>query len=448
MLSSSPVRRCGERPRQSRRPSFTVGLLNRPRLKSVARASARAESQPNDLRYWAPCLLISLALLCSPSLLAQAKAQPASSFATLSANANAARDSHRLDEALVLYKKALALRPGWTEGWWGLGTIQYDRNAYLEAARSFERVIAQDSRAGTARVMLGLCEFQLGQDDSALKHIQQGNSLGIAANPELRRVMFYHEGVLLQRKGRFQGAQEALYSLCLDGIQTEQLTQTLGMVALRMRDKNPPAAGSPAAETVARVGQAECLAGQKKFDEARPLYSAVTRDYPEYPNIHYAHGRFLLEARDTAAGIDELKREITNNPNHVFARLQIAAAKYKTDSAAGLPYAEEAVKLDPRLPLGHYLLGLLLLDTDDYRRAIPELEIAQRAFPREAKVYLALGAAYSRAEQWPEAARARAAFARLSQESEKGSGPPNSGKESSGAVPGRIGVKMDAEPPR
>ena len=36
--------------RQSREPSLTVGLLNRPRLKSVARASARAVSQRNDLR--------------------------------------------------------------------------------------------------------------------------------------------------------------------------------------------------------------------------------------------------------------------------------------------------------------------------------------------------------------------------------------------------------------
>ncbi len=396
--------------------------------------------------FYFPLLLIASGLFCSPTLMAQTKADVASNFANLSAKADAARNSDRLDEAIVLYKKAVALRPGWTEGWWSLGTLQYDRNAYLEAARSFEKVIALNSKAGTARVMLGLCEFELGQDDTALEHIQEGNNIGIAADPELRRVMFYHEGVLWQRKGMFQKAKDALYSLCLGGSQTEELTQTLGMVALRMRDKNPPATGSPAAETVARVGRAECLAGQKKFDEARPLYSAVTRDYPGYPNIHYAYGMFLLEAGDTVAGIEELKREITNNPNDVIARLQIAAARYKTDSAAGLPYAEEAVKLDPRMPLGHYLLGLLWLDTDDYRRAIPELEIAQRAFSREAKVYLALGAAYSRAGRWREAARARAAFTRLSRESEKGSGPPNSGKESSGAVPGRIGAGMDAVP--
>jgi hypothetical protein len=35
--------------RQSPQPSLTVGLLNRPRLKSVARASARAVAQRNNL---------------------------------------------------------------------------------------------------------------------------------------------------------------------------------------------------------------------------------------------------------------------------------------------------------------------------------------------------------------------------------------------------------------
>jgi tetratricopeptide (TPR) repeat protein len=397
--------------------------------------------------FYLPYLLIASGLSCSPPLLAQTKAEVDSSFVTLAAKADAARDSDRLDEAIVLYKKALDLRPGWTEGWWSLGTLHYDQNAYLEAARSFEKVIALDSKAGTARVMLGLCEFELGQDDSALEHIQEGNSIGIAADPELRRVMFYHEGVLWQRKGMFQRAQDALYSLCLGGSETEELTETLGMVALRMPDRNPPAAGSPAAETVARVGRAECLAGQKKFDEARPLYNAVAGDYPAYPNIHYAYGMFLLQAGDTVAGIEELQREITNNPNHVIARLQIAAAKYKTDSAAGLPYAQEAVKLDPQLPLGHYILGLLWLDTDDFRRAIPELEIAQRGFPGEAKIYLALGAAYSRAGRGAEAARARAAFVRLSGESKDGSGPPNSGNVYPAPSQGRIGEGMDAPPP-
>jgi tetratricopeptide (TPR) repeat protein len=92
------------------------------------------------------------------------------------------------------------------------------------------------------------------------------------------------------------------------------------------------------------------------------------------------------------------------------------------DSAAGLPYAEEAVNLNPRMPFAHYLLGLLYLDTDNYLKAIPELEIAEKSFPKDAKVYFALGSAYSRGGRKQDAERARTKFQRLSKESPEESG--------------------------
>jgi predicted Zn-dependent protease len=129
----------------------------------------------------------------------------------------------------------------------------------------------------------------------------------------------------------------------------------------------------------------------------------------------------LLDAHDQLAAIDEFKREIEINPEHVPARLRIAAALYKTDSDAGIAYAEQAVKLAPEVPLGHYLLGLLLLDTNHHERSIPELEIARKAFPRDAKLYLALGTAYARVGRTQEAARARATFERLQKEDARAS---------------------------
>ena len=362
-------------------------------------------------------LLLIFSLLVGPPLSAQARPSDSQAFAALSAKADGARDANQLDEAAVLYTKALALRPGWVQGWWSLGTIQYDRNAYTEAARAFQEVIALEPKTGTARVMLGLCEFELGQEDSALKHIEEGKKLGIDKDPQLRRVMFYHEGVLLQRKAKFETAQDALEELCYEGDESREAIRTLGMVQLRIRARNSLVDTPPGADIVARLGRAGCLAAQKKFDEARQDLGLLVSDYPDFPNIHYAYGRFLLEAHDTTHAVEEFEREIKNDPGHVFARLEIAAVKYRVDSPAGLPYAVEAVRLDPKLPFGHYLLGLLLLDSGNYQKAIPELEIALKGFPEEAKVYFALGAAYARAGRKQDAARARAAFVRLNNES-------------------------------
>lgn len=368
-----------------------------------------------------PCLYLYLWL---PSAAAQGQPKSAtapSDFVTVSRQADADRDANDLKDALVLYRKALVLKPGWTEGWWSLGTIEYDQDDYADAARAFEKVRALDSKAGTARVMLGLCEFELGQDANALQHIEEGRSIGIADDPQLRHVMLYHEGLLLQRTSRFQIAQIQLHKLCADQADDEQVEETLGMAALRIPGKADFVKGSPGAAVVFGVGHAECLAAQKQYDKARQTYTEILASYPEYPNIHYAYGRLLLDHDDSADAIAEFEREIANDPNHVYARLEIAAAKYQVDSVGGLRYAQEAVKLDSQLPLGHFLLGVLLLDTGNEQRAIPELEIARKGYPNEYQVYFALGNAYARAGRKEDAARARATFLQLSQNKDQDS---------------------------
>jgi tetratricopeptide (TPR) repeat protein len=116
----------------------------------------------------------------------------AETFATLAAKADAARDAEHLDEAAALYRRALALRPSWKDGWWSLGTIYYDQDAYAKAARAFEGLLKADPKNGTGYVMLGLCQFELKQDAASLKSIQTGLSFGLIKDQSLRDVVLYH----------------------------------------------------------------------------------------------------------------------------------------------------------------------------------------------------------------------------------------------------------------
>jgi len=347
---------------------------------------------------------------------------------SLIAEANAARDAQQLDRAILLYRQALALQPRWTEGWWSLGTIYYDADNYADAANAFREVIALDSRQGTARAMLGLCEFELGQEAEALRDIEASKSLGVIEDAQLRQVVLYHEGLLLQHASRFEAAQKALSSLCLSGIKGDEVQRTFGMVVLRMPDKKPPAPGSEDAEVVEHLGRGACLSGQKNYEAAHQEYAFVIKNFPQHRYVHLAYGRFLLDARDREGAIEEFQQEIKADPDSVLARLQIAAAEYKVNSAAGLPHAKEAIRLAPDQPFAHYLLGLLLLDSGDYQAAIPQLEIAQRAFPKETKVYWSLGVAYSHVGRAQDAARARANFARLNQAADEEIGERKSGE--------------------
>jgi predicted Zn-dependent protease len=137
------------------------------------------------------------------------------------------------------------------------------------------------------------------------------------------------------------------------------------------------------------------------------------QDARAFPNVHYAYGRFLLVTEDLENAVLQFLTEIEKNPGHVRARMQIAAARYRIDSAAGIPFAKQVVELAPDYPFGHYLLGLLYFDTGDVTRAIPELEAAARMVPHESQFHFALGNAYARVGRKEDAARARAAFVRL-----------------------------------
>jgi len=341
-----------------------------------------------------------------------------SSFAEIAAKADAAMQAERLDEAAALYRKAVAMKPTWAEGWWSLGTLQYDRNSYKEAAESFSKLVSLQPNSGTARVMLGLCQFELGEDDEALESIQAGQRLGVTSESQLRPVVMYHEGVLLQRKGRFESAEEVLGQLCRQTPYPPEVDLAMGAIALRVRDRRLPSDRTTDYQAMQATGHAACLGVQRKYDEARREFNELLAKYPQYRNLHSAYGKVLLDANDTDAAVAQFKAEIQNNPEDAVSRLRIASAEYRIDSAVGLPYAKEAVKLDPSLTLGHYLLGLLLLDTDDYLHAIPELEIAQKAFPDQPKVYFALASAYSRAGRKEDAAKAREKSAELTKEQE------------------------------
>lgn len=345
-------------------------------------------------------------------------------FDTLAAQATAARESDKVDESIALYRKALDLRQDWPEGWWFLGTLYYDLNNYAEAALAFKQAAQLQVKAGAPWVMLGLCEFQLTRYDDAYSHIHQGRDLGIGENQELERAMRYHEGLLYLLKGDFERTQQKLGTLSYQGVSSEDLIIALGLSVLRMgmlpsevdinyRDR----------AVVRRAGLAEHFKAQNNISDATREYELLAKDFPKFPNVQYAYGRFLLSTRDNDAAVAAFQLELQNSPKHALARLQIAYIKLSNKEAGeGISLAEEAVKLNPRLPLGHYVLGRLLFDSGQGARAIQELELAKSLRPDEPRVYFALARAYAKANRKADAEQARETFMRLNQKADEAEG--------------------------
>jgi len=342
-------------------------------------------------------------------------------FSKLAADATAARAADRIDEATQLYRQAVAAKPDWAEGWWFLGTLYYDANNFTAAAPAFKHAAEIQQKAGAPWAMLGLCEFQLLRYDESYAHIQKAHELGVGDNQELERVMRYHEGLLFLVKGEYEKAQQRFGSLSYQGVSSEDLIIGLGLSVLRMgmlpkqvdinyRDH----------EVVRRAGLAEHFNQQKNTGDAMREYDLLVKDFPKFPSVQYAYGRFLLSTRDEEGALAAFEREMANTPSHGLARILTAYIHLQhKEPDKGLPYAEQAVKLLPRLPLSHYVLGRLLYDAGQNARAIDELESAQRLRTDEPKVYFALARAYAKANRKADAEKARETFTRLSQKSDE-----------------------------
>ncbi len=397
-----------------------------------------------------PALLILLFAgpLCFFPGTAHSQTKPSSTtFAALSRRAAEARDADRLDEAVALYTRAVALEPKWEEGWWSLGTLQYDQDHYAIAALAFEKVIALNPAHGTAHAMLGLCQFELGKDEPALKNLLAAERFGIVKDEQLRKVALYHLGMLQLRARKYRDSHDTLQQLAKDGVRTKELIIALGQAALLIRPQDSPPEGTEGATMIEQTGEAETLLATKEFERAKQVYTRLANEFPNYPNLHFAYGRLLLETHETDEAIEEFQRELTRDPKNVNSLLEIAAVRYQVDSQDGLKYAEEAVKLAPGLPFAHYLLGLLRLDTGNAAGAIPEFEIAQKAFPREAQVYFSLGNAYARAGRKTEAAKARAEFVRLNAQAAKQPGSNVYGEGPSGVSAEQLRSVDRGKPP-
>lgn len=335
------------------------------------------------------------------------------SFAQVSADAARARVAGEVDDAIALYRRAVGMRPTWDEGQWYLGSLLYEKGKPAEAKAAFAQVLRVHESHAAALAMSGLCEFQLGNHDAALRLLLRARQLHIQRSPEIATVVRYHTGILLTRFAEFEAGNQVLTEMATRGEESPQVFEAFGLNVLRMPilPTEIPVASRSRVELAGRAGYAMAA---RQLPHARGLLERLVAEYGQTPHVNYVWGVFLL-AEDPPRALDAFRREITVTPSHVPARLQMAAELVKQGDPAGArPWAEQAVSIDPqafgpRLALGQVLLGL-----GESAPAIAELEQAVRLAPGSPQTHYMLAVAYQRAGRSSDAERERATFTRLS----------------------------------
>jgi tetratricopeptide (TPR) repeat protein len=360
---------------------------------------------------------VALALLLAA---VQAPAKPAAKpparagFDTVAAAAATARDAGRLEEAIKLYRQGLALRPAWDEGRWYLGSSLYELERHAEARDAFAALVARQSSHAGAVAMQGLCEYELGRHEAALRTLLRARSLGIARNRDIAQAVDYTAGILLTRFEEYEVGYAVLTALSGDNVESPRVIEALGLNMLRMPIL--PSAIPPAKKPLVELaGKAGFAMGGRRLGEASRLLDELVATWPREPNVHYARGVLrTTEAPDQA--LEDFLEELKISPGHIPARLQLVFELVKRGEAErARPYAEDALRLDPKHFAVHLAMGQVFFETGATDKAIAAFEQGAKLAPSSPQAHFLLARAYGRAGRAADAERERNEFRRLEQ---------------------------------
>jgi tetratricopeptide (TPR) repeat protein len=329
-------------------------------------------------------------------------------FSGLAKQAGAAREAGRLDEAVSLYRKALALRPADREARWHLASVLYEQERHSEARDVLRTLVRDHPNVAQPLAILGLCEYHTGEHEQAASHLARALKLGLGATPQMQYVVRYHQVLLLNRLGRHEDAWPVLMLLAQDTEDRPELLLAAGLTGLRLRELPPEKRA-----VVLASGRAMWLVAQRKGSQARQAFAELLRDHPDTPGVHYMYGSVLL-VTEPDAGIGELQRELELSPEHAPSLIALAFEYLKRkEPETALKWAERAVAAAPRNFGGRTALGRALVDTGQIVRGAKELQTAAELAPDVPQVRFALASAYRKLGRKQDAEREQAEFLRL-----------------------------------
>ena len=343
---------------------------------------------------------------------AWACAQPSGKeqFDDLSRRAQAALDSHP-DEAVQLFKQALAIRPDWPEGWLYMGGTLYQMSRYAEATDALRKGIELAPVFANGWALLGLSESQLDDQEQGLADIRKGEELGLNGDPQFETTVRVRAAQILVRSSAFDDALAQLQPLAKYPNEPRPVEETMGLCALASPDDI--AAISPQRRAaVDLAGKAAWLFTTRHPAEAADAYRQLLAQYSTEPGAHYAYGLFLLET-DIKGALTELQNEVQNNPKHWPAMLAIASIQLRQGAPdAATETVHAAIKVTPPKYrwLCHLSLGRAQLDAKHPADAISELEDAIRQRPSNGGAHLFLAQAFREAGRTADADKEKAEF--------------------------------------
>jgi len=328
-------------------------------------------------------------------------------FDDLVQKATAARERDDLRQAIALYRQAVELKPAWPDGWWFLGSLEYESEDYAAGRDALTHHIELVPGAAPAWALRGLCEFETSEYSQSLTDIQHALSLEAAANQSHdEMILRYHEALLLTRVGNFEGALRAYGPLTRTKVPNPELLVGIGLAGLRT-PLLPSELRADKKELFMAAGKAAFLFMSGDEQAADREFQDLFQRFPGTANAHYLYG-YLLYPVDSDQAITEFKRELEISPANASAQVMVAwDSLMRNDFTTALAHAEKAVAEEPTLPIARLVLGSAEVETGDVRDGIELLEKEVQLEPDNLEIHFALAKAFSKAGDKADARRER-----------------------------------------
>jgi tetratricopeptide (TPR) repeat protein len=303
-------------------------------------------------------------------------------------------------EAETAWHAFLKVRPGTAEPYAHLGFLEAKQDRYTQAVPLYRKAFALDPTMPGLRLNLGLSLFKSGAMKEAvqtLKPLLMERPLPASKQQQLNILI----GMSYYGLGEYAAAIPYLKEATAHDTESQWLRLALAQSCLA--SKQFPCVLDVYREILALnpdSAEADMLAGEA-LDEMRDHagaireFQAAAKADPKMPNVHFALGYVLWTQNHIEEAAKEFSAELANTPDHPQALIYLADVDIKlSDTPGALTLLEKAIRIDPKIPLGHLDLGIVYADLDRKTEALREMKIAEEQNPNDQNVHWRLGRFY------------------------------------------------------
>jgi tetratricopeptide (TPR) repeat protein len=303
-------------------------------------------------------------------------------------------------EAETAWRAFLKVRPGSAEPYAHLGFLEARQDRYTQAVPLYRKAFALDPTMPGLRLNLGLSLFKSGAMKEAvqtLKPLLMERPLPASKAQQLNILI----GMSYYGLGEYAAAIPYLKEATTHDTESQWLRLALAQSCLA--SKQFPCVLDVYREILALnpdSAEADMLAGEA-LDEMRDHagaireFQAAAKADPKMPNVHFALGYVLWTQNQIEEAAKEFSAELANTPDHPQALIYLADVDIKlSDTPGALTLLEKAIRIDPKIPLGHLDLGIVYADLGRKTEALREMKIAEEQNPNDQNVHWRLGRFY------------------------------------------------------